>query len=152
MNIFRVALDYRDTILLVDEQLTRIIALERQFILEDDSLATAAARQIVARGETITQEEFERIMGFGGSETEKRAFRAREGLMVAKWGRLLREILTPEQWQQLPYWVSVQADAAIASEDELRAAATGTPNIRKPDKPEKPKSPSAPKRPEAGVR
>jgi hypothetical protein len=122
MNIFRVAVDYRDTILLVDEQLTRITMLERQFLVEEDSLLTERAKRLMALGDDPSLLEFQKAMGTGGDEAASRQAQAREGLRTAKWGRLLRDILTPEQWQQLPHWTIYTVESAMAAEEALRKA------------------------------
>jgi hypothetical protein len=124
-NLFQFAIQYRDTIMLVDEQLTRLIAAQRDFTMEADSMANDIAQKIIDLGDKLTAQDLQRLLGQNSNEDDEMAGRqaqARSALRTARWGRILREILTPEQWSQLPVWMTARVDAALNSEADIQEA------------------------------
>jgi hypothetical protein len=115
VNLFALALAQKDTILLVDAQMTRLTALARQWQQEQDSIYRVAAERFVATKGKLSSEEVREWSGFspqGPPDTEV--------LRIAKWGKLAKEILSPEQWALLPAFTTGWIDMAIAREEEIR--------------------------------
>jgi hypothetical protein len=114
-NLFQQAINQRDTILLLDEQITRLVALNRQYEEEMDGLTLTVAERFVESHGRISSIELREMMGINDGASDERMIR------TARWGKLLREVLTPEQWDLLPEWMIMWVDAAITySENQAR--------------------------------
>jgi hypothetical protein len=114
VNPFALALAQKDTILLVDAQMTRLTALARQWQQEQDSIYRNTAERFVAAKGKLSAEELRDMTGFsmqGPADTEV--------LRTAKWGKLVKDILSPEQWALLPGFTTGWIDMAISRAAEI---------------------------------